>query len=115
MLRPCLSIFAVLLVAVRIATAADVKTSSPAWPQFRGPDGQGHVAEKIPTSWSEGDIAWKTAIPGKGWSSPIIAEGKIWTTTAVPGKGSEVVMRVLAVAADTGKTLHDIDVFSIPT
>jgi outer membrane protein assembly factor BamB len=113
MLRSLLLLAAV-LVAAPIATAADAK-SSPAWPQFRGPDGQGHVSGKIPVSWSEGDVAWKTPIAGKGWSSPIIAEGKVWMTTAVPGKGSEIVMRVVAVAVDTGKTIHEIDVFSIPT
>ena len=40
------------------------------WPQFRGPDGQGHSVEKgIPIQWSEGEnITWKTAGPGQGWS-----------------------------------------------
>ena len=96
---------------------ADVKIAppNPVWPQFRGPDGQGHVTEKIPTSWSDGDLAWKVPIPGKGWSSPIIAQGKIWMTTAVPGKGSTFTLRVLAVQANTGKLVHDIEAFVLPT
>ena len=50
------------------------------WPQFRGPDGQGHSnAEGIPIQWSETEnIAWKTAIPGEGWSSPVIWGNQIW-------------------------------------
>jgi outer membrane protein assembly factor BamB len=96
---------------------ADVKVAAPnpVWPQFRGPDGQGHVTEKIPTSWSDGDVDWKVPIPGKGWSSPVIAQGKIWMTTAVPSKGSAFTLRVIAVQANNGKPLHDIEAFSLPT
>ncbi len=37
------------------------------WPQFRGPDGQGHSAEKgIPIHWNEDEnIAWKSAVQGR--------------------------------------------------
>jgi outer membrane protein assembly factor BamB len=114
-----------LLAAILLTTAAvrggdlvaDAKIAAPfpIWPQFRGPDGQGHVAEKIPTSWSDGDVAWKVPIPGKGWSSPVIAQGKIWMTTAVAGKGSAFTLRVVAVNGNTGSPLHDIEAFSIPT
>ena len=42
------------------------------WPQFRGPDGQGHSdAVGLPTTWSDDEnVTWKTAIAGRGWSSP---------------------------------------------
>jgi outer membrane protein assembly factor BamB len=55
------------------------------WPQFRGPGGQGDVGNvSLPLKWSEsGGIKWKTALPGRGWSSPVIADGKIWLTAAV--------------------------------
>ncbi len=55
------------------------------WPQFRGPDGQGHVAStKLPLTWSEDEnIAWKTPIPGEGHSSPVISGDQIWLTTAI--------------------------------
>src|SRR5262249_3084732 len=48
------------------------------WPQFRGPDGQGHSpARGLPLRWSEKEnIRWKTPIPGLGWSSPVIAGGQ---------------------------------------
>jgi outer membrane protein assembly factor BamB len=60
-------------------------TAEAEWPQFRGPNGQGHAsASQLPTTWSEGEkIAWKAAIPGRGWSSPVIAGNQIWLTTAV--------------------------------
>src|SRR5437867_9896037 len=44
------------------------------WPQFRGPNGQGHSNARVfPLHWSERDnVAWKVPIPGTGWSSPVI-------------------------------------------
>ncbi|MDB5386785.1 MAG: serine/threonine protein kinase afsK [Planctomycetaceae bacterium] len=55
------------------------------WRQFRGPDGQGRAdAKNLPVTWSETEnVIWKTAVPGRGWSSPVYAEGKIWLTTGV--------------------------------
>jgi hypothetical protein len=60
-------------------------TGGDEWPQFRGPDGQGHTsAVGLPTEWSETqNIAWKTGLPGEGHSSPVISGDQIWLTTAV--------------------------------
>jgi hypothetical protein len=54
------------------------------WPQFRGPTGQGHSDEQgLPLTWSETkNVRWKVAIPGKGWSSPVVQADRIWLTTA---------------------------------
>lgn len=60
--------------------------------QFRGPAGDGHfpAATGLPTTWSETkNVAWKTAIPGRGWSSPVISDGTIWITTAMEQAASE--------------------------
>ena len=58
------------------------------WPQFRGPDGQGHAGSAgLPLTWSETEnIKWKRAIPGEGWSSPVVSGNQIWLTTAT-GEG----------------------------
>lgn len=54
------------------------------WWQFRGP-GNGHAASgKLPIQW-DGFLyepIWKSKIPGKGWSSPIILGDRIWLTSA---------------------------------
>lgn len=61
-----------------------VTNSTGIWPSFRGSRGDGTTREKIPTTWSETtNIAWKTQIPGRGWSSPVIDRDLIWMTTAV--------------------------------
>ena len=61
------------------------------WPQWRGPDGQGHAAAKnLPEKFSDNEnCVWKVAIPGRGWSSPVIDGDSIWMTTAVETPVSE--------------------------
>ena len=54
------------------------------WWQFRGPQA-GQVAEtRVPTHWGSSfqEPVWQTAIPGKGWSSPIVVGDRIWLTSA---------------------------------
>ncbi len=80
------------------------------WPQFRGPTGQGtSEATGLPTKWSETEnVKWKTAIHGKGWSTPVVYGDQVWVTTATPdGKKSSV----LCLDRETGKVLHDRVVF----
>lgn len=77
------------------------------WPEFRGPtqDGQVPAEWKLPLEWSEASgVTWKTAIPGRAWSTPVISGGKVWMTSASED-GRE--MSVVCVAADSGKLLHD--------
>ncbi len=58
------------------------------WPQWRGPDGQGVSMEKgLPEEWSDmKNVKWKTAITGRGHSSPIVWGKKIFLTTALDGE-----------------------------
>jgi outer membrane protein assembly factor BamB len=59
------------------------------WPQFRGPGASG-VSDKgeLPNSWSATDrIVWRTPIPGRGWSSPIVWGNRVFVTTAVKEDG----------------------------
>lgn len=97
-------LLAVLNTAVPVA-AAD-------WPQFRGPDGQGR-AERCdpPLRWDEShNVAWKTPIPGLGWSSPVIGGGQVWVTTAEETGHS---LRAVCLDLATGRLLHDVEVFRI--
>ncbi|MBI1913364.1 MAG: PQQ-binding-like beta-propeller repeat protein [Planctomycetes bacterium] len=82
------------------------------WPQFRGPDGQGHSSARgLPLRWSEKEnVRWKTAIPGLGWSSPVIGDGQVWLTTAT-GEGHS--LRAVCVDAASGRLLRDVEVFRV--
>jgi outer membrane protein assembly factor BamB len=55
------------------------------WPKFRGPQA-GLVPDDpaLPETWSETEnIAWKTEIPGLGWSSPVVWDDHVFLTSAV--------------------------------
>ncbi len=54
------------------------------WPQFRGPGGTGVVnGDLLPPDrfTTRENVAWKTAIPGQGWSGPVVAAGRVYVTT----------------------------------
>jgi outer membrane protein assembly factor BamB len=82
------------------------------WPQFRGPTGQGLSDERgLPLTWSETtNVRWKVAIPGKGWSSPVIQGDRIWLTTATEEGRS---LRAITVDRNTGAILQNIEVFRL--
>jgi outer membrane protein assembly factor BamB len=53
------------------------------WPRFRGPEGLGTAPDKdIPIDFAPSNILWKTPIPGRGNSSPIVSKGKVFLQTA---------------------------------
>ena len=98
-----------------------VVVSAENWPQFRGPTGQGHSSERgLPLEWSESrNVTWKVPVPGRGWSSPVVADGRVWLTTAVhrgagsPGtndvKGAS--LRLLAYDVESGREVVNVEVF----
>ena len=94
-----LALLAVLLTAVLGAHAEN-------WPRFRGPNGQGHSAEtSVPVRWSATNgIAWQTPIPGDGWSSPVVWDGKVFLTSATDN-GTKC--HVFCIEAQSGKILWD--------
>jgi outer membrane protein assembly factor BamB len=57
------------------------------WPGWRGPTHDGVVPDKgYPLEWSATkNIAWKTEIPGRGHSSPIIWGDRIFLTSCLEG------------------------------
>jgi len=59
--------------------------ADPIWPQFRGPDANPIAPDgKLPEKWStKQNVEWSIAVPGRGWSSPIVTGNKIFITTAV--------------------------------
>jgi len=82
-----------------------------AWPQMRGPTAQGYAtATGLPVHWSESEhIAWKTALPGEGWSSPVVSGDAIWVTTALDDGRS---LHAIKVDLGSGKILLDVEVFT---
>src|SRR5262245_54451609 len=73
-----------------LASFTFIHNAVSAWPEFRGPHGDGHVPPQsdgkpigLPLHWSEtNNVKWKTEIPHRGWSTPVVMDGQIWLTTA---------------------------------
>ena len=80
------------------------------WPQFRGPTGQGVSTETgLPTEWSpDRGVAWRTPLPGGGWSSPIVHGDRVFVTTATDEGRS---FRLLCLDRTTGEVLWNTEVF----
>jgi outer membrane protein assembly factor BamB len=54
------------------------------WPQFRGPHAAVADGARLPERWSATEnVAWKTDVPGKGWSSPVVWGNRIFLTAVV--------------------------------
>jgi len=82
------------------------------WPQFRGPNGDGHADKnKVPITWSEtNNVKWKTAIHGRGWSSPVVWGKQIWLTTATSDAKE---LFAVCVDSDSGKIVRDLKLFEV--
>lgn len=124
----CISCLSILLFAVsqfahaaeplrtpvrRVAAVAVAKVSAD-WPGFRGPTGQGIATAKLPVKWNlDENVAWKTALPGPGASSPVVFGDRIYLTCYtgyfVPGEsgGSQEDLKrhLLAFQRQDGKLL----------
>ena len=56
---------------------------SDVWPGWRGADAQGKTPDPLPTHWgADKRVHWKTPIPGRGHSSPIVYGNRVYITTA---------------------------------
>src|SRR5262249_13957246 len=86
------------------------------WPDYRGPWHDGHAAPPgetkpvgLPLHWGEDEnVKWKTPIPYRGWSSPVVLGGQVWLTTAT-ADGHDVF--AVCVDADSGKVLFNEKLF----
>ncbi|HZM03549.1 MAG TPA: PQQ-binding-like beta-propeller repeat protein [Candidatus Saccharimonadales bacterium] len=108
-MRKFAAVFFLLLGGLPLSAQSD-------WPDFRGPwfDGRATAPGQtnpigLPLHWSETEnVRWKTPIPYKGWSSPVILHGQIWLTTATPdGKD----FFAICVDQESGKMLSNQKLF----
>ncbi|PQO41166.1 PQQ-binding-like beta-propeller repeat protein [Blastopirellula marina] len=116
-------LFIVGLFVVFVALASSIRPAiaqSPPrdgdWAEFRGPTGQGHADQSVlPTHWApDSNITWRTEIPGVGWSSPVIVDGRVYVTTAVPlseDAKPDQSLRALCLDVNSGEILWNVEVF----
>jgi len=99
----------ILILALCVTAQAQ---SAAHWPQWRGPFFNGVARGDAPAVWNDTtNIKWKTQIPGRGHSTPVIWGNRIFLTTAsptgIPDSKALVEQRfdVLSIDRATGKIL----------
>ncbi|MAI71851.1 MAG: serine/threonine protein kinase [Rhodopirellula sp.] len=88
------------------------------WRLFRGPRGDGVIDQSLPTEWGpDKNIAWRTELPGEGWSSPVTAGDRIYLTAAIPTIESDenqdnqdYTLSLIIVDAVSGRLLKTIPI-----
>jgi outer membrane protein assembly factor BamB/alkylhydroperoxidase family enzyme len=83
------------------------------WPQWRGPRGDGTSDNShVPIRWSEKEnIQWKTRIPGKGHSSPVVWGDRVFVTSCLEKEENRV---LLCLDRQTGRILWQKTVLTAP-
>ncbi len=111
--------------AALLSTAAALATD---WPQHRGPRGDGvSDATNLPLTWDETNhVTWSIDTPGRGRSSPVVLQDRIFLTTAVEQgvhrtrigpddmqTAEHVVLSALCLDRATGRILWHTTLFDI--
>src|SRR5688572_26721936 len=75
----------VALICALLFTSVSVYGQDMAWPQFLGPHSNPvGTHPRLADRWSKTEnVEWSTAIPGRGWSSPIVTGGKVFLTSVI--------------------------------
>lgn len=104
-------VFVAFLLLITFANAA--LADGALWPQFLGPNGDGHAAANAapPLAWSETQsVRFKIPIDGRGWASPVVAGGLVWLANATEN-GTK--LSAIAVSTQDGSIVHNRKVFSV--
>ncbi|MAI73846.1 MAG: serine/threonine protein kinase [Rhodopirellula sp.] len=109
-----------LILAAAFLSISSTLTADENWSRFRGRAATGLAGQQIPTTWSDTEnLAWRTDLPGKGSSSPVIRGDKIFLTAysgygqAVesPGNRAQLKLHVVCLSVIDGSILwnHELD------
>jgi outer membrane protein assembly factor BamB len=93
------------ILAVSLPVALALPLLAGDWAQFKGPNASGVSPEKnLPAEWSKDKgIKWKTPLPARGVSSPVVAGNRVYVTCSSGNRDDR--LHVLCFDAATGKQL----------
>jgi outer membrane protein assembly factor BamB len=103
------TVFPLAALAAALVTGARAEN----WPGFRGPRGDGSSTEKgLPLKWSATEsVAWKVPVPGRGHSSPVVWEDRIFLVSALEDREERI---LLCLDRRNGKPLWQRTVLRAP-
>ncbi len=91
--------------AILASRALAVDTGAGEWSRFRGPEGNGiSPAKHLPVQWGEKEVRWRTELPGKGHSSPVVWGNRVFVTS---GRDTDAERYVVCVQKSDGKVLWE--------
>jgi outer membrane protein assembly factor BamB len=102
--------FASLILFLPAGLASTVRADGN-WPQFRGNQALGTSADEatLPGTWSTTqNVVWKTAVPGRGWSSPIVWGDRIFLTSVISEGNTETARKGLYIGGERMTPPSDI-------
>jgi outer membrane protein assembly factor BamB len=97
--------------SVCLVSIASVAAAADPWPRFRGPSDDG-IAQTTtaPTTWDrQTNIAWRTELPGQGWSSPVIGDAVVYVSAAIPRSddpASDYDLALILVSVESGEVIR---------
>ncbi|MFN0124433.1 MAG: PQQ-binding-like beta-propeller repeat protein [Blastocatellia bacterium] len=109
--------FIFLIMTLLCLAAPLIYGQNPVWPQFRGPESNPTGTNtRLADRWSKTDnVEWSQAIPGRGWSSPIVTGDRVYITTAVtegksksPQTGTEYSNEYVAELRKQGLSMKEV-------
>ncbi|MFG0255726.1 MAG: PQQ-binding-like beta-propeller repeat protein, partial [Rhodopirellula sp. JB053] len=134
--------FVLVAIVASVLLSSSPTIASDSWPQFRGPRGDGIAIEQSPPVefGEDQNVTWKTDLPGKAWSSPVISDDVIWLTTAIERIPTEeereallkntkndaqkfntlaiakaIELKLLKVDLESGRLLQTVDLVTVDT
>ena len=83
------AVFSIVLAAISLAVTPVNAAAAANWPHWRGPLDCGYSEEPcaFPVKWdTTHGVIWKTPLPGKGFSTPVVWQERIYLTAPVEGQ-----------------------------
>ncbi|QDT18034.1 outer membrane protein assembly factor BamB family protein [Alienimonas californiensis] len=88
------------------------------WPEFRGPDAQGHAPADetgLPVEWTETkNVVWAVETP-PGWSSPVVVGDRIYLTGASEPEDGQTTLSALCLSTEDGAIVWETPLFKKST
>lgn len=115
--------FLLLFVLLAIGSGGARSLADEGWTRFRGEQARGVARDSIPTTWSDSEnLAWRTALPGKGSSSPVVFGERIYLTAysgygqeiESPGNREDLTLHVLCLSLSDGSIVWNKQIAPAP-
>ncbi len=94
------------LISITLVSLVLLNAAAADWTQFRGPHGNGISDETtLAAKLGETNVAWKSALPGRGLSSPLIIGERVFVTCSSGPKQDR--LHVICLSAADGKKMWE--------